>query len=171
MGCSSLGLWPFLSAERRISLKLPRHAQGSDARPHRCLVNRQVLLFSLSSRCPYTHISLHRIFSEEETWTSIWLREYVWVETTTLFFQSKASPPLRLTQGTTGIEGNSKSVLTDYISLTVNFISIRKKIVGPFSLTKYVSTWTSRRFLSPWQNQLIMVMVFGGAEGQPLPLG
>ena len=58
----------------------------------------------------------------------------------TSLFQRSANPPLRSTLGTTSIEGKLSSSFMGCISVTDNFVSMRNKIVGPFFLTRSVST-------------------------------
>ena len=98
---------------------------------------------------------------------SIWLGETVYVVNATSFFHKSAIPPLRLTLGNVVMESNYNSRWIGSISLILNFVSVRNKILGPFFLTRLASTWIARQFPSPQQFQLIAIIVLSGAGAQP----
>ena len=52
------------------------------------------------------------------------------------------------------MESNYSSCRIGSISLTLNFVSMRKKILHPFFLTRSTKTWTARRFQAPSSSSL-----------------
>ena len=90
--------------------------------------------------------------------TSIWLGKEVRWWTSISFFHRRARPPFLPSHEIASMDWKFSSSRIDIISLTVNFVSMRNKIVGAFLLTKSTSTWTAGCFPSPRQFQLITII-------------